>query len=608
MRLPSPLLLCAALAAAFLPPASSGADEPAALSSAIREVTVFADRARVLRSAPAHVAAGASTLRFAAMPGWIDESSVRVALRNLDRVRVVDVRSSTTHLAHGTDAEFRQAEDGVQALRDALAALDDEERVLAAQVKHAEAIQAFALDKTPRDVALRPVGAADYQAELDFVTQVLRKAAEGRRALAVQRRRIEPDLAAAVRALADLQTRQQLAQTTVHVDLLAEAEQTGVVELTYMLPGATWTPAHELRAVGANPTNVTFATFAVVSQTTGEDWSNARLVFSTQSPDAVARIPELEALTIGTVAANARQVMVARASSFSKAKAAFEVGNGGWFNYLNPKDDQALYADNLRRLQTEQARNDSTFRSLVQRGTTAQFAALGTPSVRTDGKAVRAKLAEQTLPATLRLVAAPQASLNAVRAANLVHAGSEPVLPGPVALFADGAYLGQTEAPFVASGEAFSVFLGVADQIKLSRVLDRKASRLVRGRRNRMDVAFDLCVENLGAEPASVELTDRIPVSDKSEVEIGDIRVTPRVAPDKDGLLVWKLTVPAGGKVPLRVAYEVEYPAALLLSPQRQTRHREALLGALGEAPAAAAPAEDVNVNVQILSDLEQSF
>jgi uncharacterized protein (TIGR02231 family) len=586
----------------------AAADEPAALPSLIREVTVYADRARVMRSAVVHVAEGASTVHFAELPGWIDESSVRIALGDMANVRVADVRTRTTHLARSSDVALRDAEDAATRLRDALAALEDEERVLTVQAKHAETVQAFALEKAPRDAALRPIGAADYQAELDFVTKVLRATAEARRTLQVQRRKLQPDLAAAERTLCELQARQQLDQTTVQVDLVATAAADGVIEITYMLPGATWTPAHELRADGAAATNVTLASYAVATQTTGEDWTNARFAFSTQSPDSVARIPALEALSIGALADNTHQVMAARASSFSKAKDAYALSNGVWYNYLNPKDDQQLYGDNVRRLQTEQDRNASTFKQILRRGTTAQFAALGSPTVRTDGKPVRVKLVEQRLSALLRFVAAPQASLNAVRAADLTHAGTEPLLPGPVALFSEGAYLGQTEIPFVSSGESFSVFLGVADHVKLSRVLDRKASQFERGRRNRMSVAFDIVAENLGTEPVTVELTDRIPVSDKSEIEIDSVRVSPRVAPDKNGLLLWKLAIPAGGKTPLRVAYTVEYPATLMLTPPVARQQRDAVMEAVqGNAPAASA-AEAGDANVQILSDLEQMF
>ncbi|MBM3883886.1 MAG: DUF4139 domain-containing protein [Verrucomicrobia bacterium] len=71
-----------------------------------------------------------------------------------------------------------------------------------------------------------------------------------------------------------------------------------------MLPGATWEPVHELRATPDGQT-VALASFAVVMQTTGEDWLDAKL---SPSPSATAS-PETHPLppTRSASAGSARQ-------------------------------------------------------------------------------------------------------------------------------------------------------------------------------------------------------------------------------------------------------------------------------------------------------------
>ena len=56
------------------------AEEPAAVVSTIREVTVYSDRARVTRVGAVPLAAGSTALAFRGLPGWTDEGSVRVAV------------------------------------------------------------------------------------------------------------------------------------------------------------------------------------------------------------------------------------------------------------------------------------------------------------------------------------------------------------------------------------------------------------------------------------------------------------------------------------------------------------------------------------------------
>ncbi|MEM7479294.1 MAG: DUF4139 domain-containing protein, partial [Planctomycetota bacterium] len=83
----------------------------------------------------------------------------------------------------------------------------------------------------------------------------------------------------------------------------------------------------------------------------------------------------------------------------------------------------------------------------------------------------------------------------------------------------DGTFLGMTEMDFVAEGEGFALFVGVADHIKLTRKLDRKRSSIVRRRRTRMEVSFVVSVENLSDQPTSLTLADRIPVSENRDIK-----------------------------------------------------------------------------------------
>jgi hypothetical protein len=133
-----------------------------------------------------------------------------------------------------------------------------------------------------------------------------------------------------------------------------------------------------------------------------------------------------------------------------------------------------------------------------------------------------------------------------------------------VLLYVDGAFLGATAIDFVAPGEAFPVFVGVADQVKLTRALDRKRSALTwSGKRKRMQIVYLLSVENLGDEPVTLELADRIPVSETDTVKVLGVDIEPDAEPDTKGVLRWTLTLAAGEKLPCRIGYTLDYPREL---------------------------------------------
>jgi uncharacterized protein (TIGR02231 family) len=175
------------------------------------------------------------------------------------------------------------------------------------------------------------------------------------------------------------------------------------------------------------------------------------------------------------------------------------------------------------------------------------------------------QIASGDFAAATKVVAAPEVSLNAVRVADLVNGGSNPILPGPAMLFEDGAYVGKSELDFVAPGEKFSVFLGVDDHVKLERTLDRKLSVLHwRGKRTEMGLSYLVKVENLGTTPVVLELSERIPVAQTEEIEVNDVVIPHKVKPDPQGLVKWFESIPPHGALSWHIGYTLEYPSDFL--------------------------------------------
>lgn len=587
-----------------VPDAAAGAKT---LQSKVTRVTVYSDRARVTRAAAAGATTTPTVFAFRELPGWVDDGSVRVSA---SAGRIVDVRVDRDFLAKATDRSWRKAEDAHKALAQKLASLNDEVAVLDAQKAQIEAIKAFSLEKITQDTLIGDISVTSYGDVLKFVSDSLRSTARARRAVQRQLDEITPAFQASQRRLEEMKALLKLEETTVLVTLQADAPAASTIELTYMLPGVTWEPMHELRASTTDVRNVEVTSYAAVTQTSGEDWGGAELSFSTQSTTRSVRIPELEALTLGDTH-SATRILTAQVSSFTRAEQAFRGQNQLWNKYhqnLSAERAQAnfeqVYRSNVEYLQVVQGRTVQLFESLEKRGTTVHFKADTAPSIRGDGHPVRLRIGRNALGSTQKIVAAPEQSLNAARTLAMINATGQPLLPGKVALYQDGAFLGMTDVDFIAKGENFSLFLSVADQIKLTRELDRKHSSLIRRTRNQMQVSFVVTVENLSAEPISFTLADRIPVSENKEIKIDKVKITPAVRPDSQGLLHWELTLAPRDKREFRISYQVEYPAELVLETHR--KRMEPAPSPDMPSPAAPAPAS-YRIEDQI-RDLEENF
>jgi uncharacterized protein (TIGR02231 family) len=569
--------LSALVALCALSPAEASQSGPKAVTSRIRQVTVYSDRARVSRHAAVAIAPRNRRYAFMKLPGWVDEASVRLALSPASVGRIVDVRVKREFLARATDASYRAAEAALHKTKAALATLTDEQTILDAEAKQIAAIKVFSAKKIAKDVLARSINVKTYGQVLSFISDSLRRVASRRRKIEAQAQALRPRLAAEQRRLTALRKLNRLEQTTVVVTVRGRSHANGRLKLTYMLPGATWEPVHELRVSGPTPRKVELLSYARVTQASGEDWSDVEISFSSQSSTEAIRIPELAALTLGDTKRTTR-ITRRRTSSFKRAQRAFRQQNKLW-NEVNQKvrrfHFKQIYEDNFQSLSLIQSKTVQIFKALRRRGTTTHFKGLARASLRSDGHRARIRIARRSLAAKQRIVAAPERSLNAARTLRMINTSRRPLLPGKVALYHDSAFLGMTEVGFVAPGETFSLFLRVADQIKLSRTLDRKLSSIVRKKRTRLNVAYVVTVENLSSAKLSLDLADRIPVSENKAIRIDRVRISPRgTRPDGKGLLRWALTLAPKQKRSFRIQYRIEYPPSLILQMKRAERYR----------------------------------
>jgi uncharacterized protein (TIGR02231 family) len=265
-------------------------------------------------------------------------------------------------------------------------------------------------------------------------------------------------------------------------------------------------------------------------------------------------------------------------TSFSSAQKKFEEQNHQW-NRMNQAPSQRVseleqfeqsYTTNLALLERVQSKTVEIFKGLQTRGTTAHFIAKDPAIVRSDGRSIRLRIGSSRIKAQRRIIAAPEESLNAAVTLEMANKTSQPLLPGSVARYQDGAFLGMTDIDFVTKDEDFSVFFSVADQVKLTRELDKHQSSLVRNARNRMQLSFVSTAKNLSDRPVTVVLAERVPVSENTDIRVSNVRIVPNEKPDAKGIVRWAVTLAPREAREFRVSYQVEYPPSLVLDVRRK--------------------------------------
>ena len=256
----------------------------------VTHVTVYADRARVVRTA--HVTLdGAETLEFPLLPEAVDPATIRVeTAAELSRVDIEHVGADAF-----PQARARELLTALDALDDDLARARGQRAALAAPLEVLDKLE----PKAPEPNAARPTPRLDpsgWAAALAFVrsygADLRRKLRESDRKIAElsekrQRVVVEATLLGGARA-------QSGHRVTAH--LVGHGATT--VQLVYFTGAAAWRPTYELRLSPASG-QLEVRLFGLVSQKTTEDWVDAQLLLSTATPATATQFPKLLTWKIG---------------------------------------------------------------------------------------------------------------------------------------------------------------------------------------------------------------------------------------------------------------------------------------------------------------------
>lgn len=167
--------------------------------------------------------------------------------------------------------------------------------------------------------------------------------------------------------------------------------------------------------------------------------------------------------------------------------------------------------------------------------------------------------AEQTIRAT------PRDDDTAFLLAEFRNTQPDPMLPGDVSLYRDGAFIGRGSLPLVPAGAEETVAFGALDGIRLDwRLLENNTGDTgIIASRNRRIQSMEFSVENLTGTDADVLTLFAMPFSEQEDLKLN---ASAKPAPDvmdyeKDrGIGAWDFALKPGQKRTVRVDVDITWP------------------------------------------------
>lgn len=329
---------------------------------------------------------------------------------------------------------------------------------------------------------------------------------------------------------------------SVAVSLAAAGERRLVV--SHYIGDASWQPVYDLRLTRQPSPALAVARGVLVSQSSGEDWTDVALTLSTAQPSAQAQpstlwpelrriVSEDETLKRGEMSAGARapaaDMMVVEAAMEPTSVAVAKM-QGDVVVYVYPQAvDVASGVENLR-----------------------------------------LALDELALVPQIEARAVPRLDSTAFVLATFTNTTDEILLPGEAFLLREGTLVGSVWLDTIAAGDEAEVAFGAIEALRLTRDMPLRAEgdRGFLTTSSQIQEQAILKVKNLGTETWPVRLLDMVPYSEQEELEITFTADPAPLETDVEGqrgLLAWEFDLGPGEERQITLDHLISWPEGMVL-------------------------------------------
>jgi uncharacterized protein (TIGR02231 family) len=549
MRLISNGFLTTGLVAFSVLGVSPGRAADLAAASTVDAVTVYPDGASVTRVVTLDLPAGDHSAVLKDFPLTLDPSSLRVEGEAGAKLTIGAIDARPPRAA--PPANLPELDKRIEALRDERVNLQGAIDAATARRKFAERFAEAAPAGIGDKGEARPV--AEWRAAFAAVGEEVASADSAIRDAERKQREIDREIA----RLEQDKAQKPPSKMEVRIELSAAATTKATLRVTYAVRQARWAPLYDARLdTGAKDRKpaLELVRRAEITQNTGEDWSNVALAVSTVRTARGGSAPELKPLVVQYPQVP-RPVAMGSAMDYAAAPAAAPAPQR-LLRSTGPRNDEAV----LEKAAENQAAADISGFQVVFRidGRTTLGAGEGANSLRVSSASISPDLAVRAAP-----VIDPTAFLEA----SFKQAEDAPLLPGRVAIYRDGVFVGRGQMAAASRDETVRLGFGADEKIKIERsVLKRNegSAGLIVTTSKTDERAFKTTVRNGHDFPIRIAIEDQLPVSENEDIVVEMLPST--TAPsatnirDRRGVLEWAYEAKAGEVKDINFAWRIRWP------------------------------------------------
>ena len=517
--------------------------------SKIRQVIVFVQGAQVERTSRLTIPAGRSEIVFSNISPQLEKQSIQ--LKADQNITVIAVNQQVNFLKAQADRqEISELEENLTEQSDKL---DWEKNML--QVYKQEEIM---LQKNQQIGGNDGLKTTELKEAMDYqrmkMTEVLQKQAETNKRI----KSIEKNISKIRHQLTEMNQRKDVSTS----DIIVQVSSAKVLEtefvLSYLVRNAGWNPTYDIRVKNIS-SPIEIVQKANISQQSGEDWKEVKLILSTGNPRENGSKPELRPWMLAFY--EPVQIRLRGSSSIGNSPSALQevvVTAMG-----TDKDDDENKSFSKKTLSGTLAGVET---KLSYQPTTTQYEIMIPYSVPNDGKQYTTEVKQHSVPAIFEYYSAPKIDPAVFLTANITNWQELNLMPGETNLFFEGAFLGKSRLDPTTAGDTLSISLGQDKSIVIQRKLVKEYSEKKLLGNNKVDSRlYDISVRNNKNEKINLTLEDQFPISTDKEIQVDNGTYKDGKLQENTNKVTWSLALNPKEETVKQIGYKIKYPRERIL-------------------------------------------
>ena len=313
------------------------------------------------------------------------------------------------------------------------------------------------------------------------------------------------------------------------------------IQLSYTVNGAGWYPLYDCR-MDMKSGHLSVEYYAGVFQSTGEDWKNVNLTFSTARPDLSGQVPAIYPWELDYTE------YTVKSNNMSKSRMT-----------ESPKKD---YDEGALDIKEEMISEEENIATVDSKGVSIDYTISSKTTVLSGQKERKVTISSGIdLKPEFHWAIVPRYNNSSFLNGRIVNTSAFTFLPGEMSIYIDDSFIGKSSMALINPSQEFDLSLGRDPRITSELALDNYEKSKVFSR-NKEKRRYLITISNNSVEDVEISIRDIIPksiISNKVSVRV--IKIDPDTKDIESGSIYnWKLKIGKNSKIKIIEEWEVEYP------------------------------------------------